>query len=116
MIAFENDLDDITHIALVKGEINALEPTMVRVHSECMTGDIFGSKSCDCCDQLHTAMEMISAEGTGVILYLHHERGRVGLIDKLRAYASQGCEGIAMVADDINVGDKDNIRDYGRYW
>lgn len=113
MIAFENDLDGVTHIALVKGEINALEPTMVRVHSECMTGDLFGSVSCDCCDQLHKAMEMISTKGTGVILYLHHEGGRVGLIDKLRAYASQGCEGIAMVADDINVGDTDNIRDYG---
>ena len=70
MIAFENDVDNLTHIALVKGEIDPEQPVMVRVHSECMTGDIFGSMRCDCGDQLHTAMQMVADEGSGVILYL----------------------------------------------
>ena len=83
MIAFENDVDNLTHIALVKGEIDSNRPTMVRVHSECMTGDIFGSMRCDCGDQLRAAQEMIAAEGRGIILYMRQEGRGIGLVNKV---------------------------------
>ncbi|MBT4364073.1 MAG: GTP cyclohydrolase II, partial [Desulfobacteraceae bacterium] len=113
MVAYENEVDDLLNIAMVKGEIDSEKPVLVRVHSECMTGDIFGSLRCDCGEQLHKAMDMMNIEGSGVILYMRQEGRGIGLVNKLKAYELQQNFGFDTVEANKALGFKDDMRDYG---
>ncbi len=112
LIPFRQKANGLEHIALIKGEIKEGEPTLVRVHSSCATGDIFGSMRCDCGNQLHKAMRMIEEEGKGAIVYLNQEGRGIGLMDKIKAYKLQE-NGMDTVDANLHLGHKADERDYG---
>ena len=113
LIPFRQTSNGLEHMALIKGHWEPNEPVLVRVHSSCATGDILGSKRCDCGEQLHKAMQMIEKEGKGVLIYMQQEGRGIGLMNKIAAYKLQQEEGLDTVDANVHLGFKPDERDYG---